>query len=141
MKNRQGLIKNIKSLSILLILIIFTFGACGEEKVKTHDLEGAWRGWGGVEMKRDSANTYTGIYKKKSGTDVGRILLDMTPNLDGEYTGKWWEGETRIGKLNFKVSEDGRAIRGTWCALDSSKINPGKPSCEEPKTFSLTRKK
>jgi hypothetical protein len=112
-----------------------------EKKVKIHNLEGAWRGWGGVELKRDFGDTYTGTYKDTFGTDVGRIRLEMVFDFKGEFTGEWWEGEARIGELKFKVSDDGGAIRGTWCALDSSEINPGKPSCEKPGRFSWTRKK
>jgi hypothetical protein len=112
-----------------------------EQKVKIHNLEGAWRGWGGVVLERDFGRTYTGTYKDTYGTDVGSIRLEMILNFKGEYTGEWWEGEARIGELKFKVSDDGGAIRGTWCALDSSEIKPGEPSCAKPSSFSWTRAK
>jgi hypothetical protein len=110
-----------------------------EKEVKNHNLEGAWKGWGGVELERDVLGSYAGTYKDTYGTDVGRILLEMILDLNGEYTGKWWEGKARIGELKFKVNDDGRAIRGTWCALESSEIKPGNPSCEKPGTFSWRR--
>ncbi len=109
------------------------------KETKIRDLQGSWSGWGGVVLARDG-NSYTGTYQDTYGTDVGNLLLEMNLSPNEEFTGKWWEGEARIGELEYKVSEDGRSIRGTWCALDSSTIRPGSPSCDKPRSFSWSRR-
>lgn len=103
------------------------------------NLEGKWKGWGGVVLTRDTDLTYTGTYQDTYGEEEGKILLELFNEVDGEYSGEWWEGDARIGKLTFSVDSEGTSIRGTWCALESSKIKPGYPSCSKPKRFSWWR--
>jgi len=105
---------------------------------KVADLEGVWSGWGGVRLEKDGSE-YTGTYKDTFGTDVGKLLLEVNDDLDREYSGEWWEGTARIGELKYKVHDKGKTIRGTWCALEASTVNPGKPSCDDPSSFTWTK--
>ena len=136
MSNHPVFSNGLKSSMILALVVAFTCVTNFEVKAQSvPDLEGTWRGWGGVELKKDTDLSYTGIYEDTYGEDEGRILLEFYNEVDGEYSGEWWEGDARIGKLTFHVSSDGNSIRGTWCALDSSRIKPGNPPCSKPSTF------
>ncbi|MBI5426837.1 MAG: DUF4124 domain-containing protein [Nitrospinae bacterium] len=104
------------------------------------DLEGTWKGWGIVELKRgEDPEVYTGTYTDTLKTDVGRLELSLHPSASGDYSGKWREGETRLGELKFKIYNEGRAIAGTWCAHTASKVLPGRPPCDRPDPFKWER--
>lgn len=108
--------------------------------VKVPNLEGSWSGWGGVKLEKEG-HEYTGLYNDTYGTDVGRLLLEVNDSSGREFSGKWWEGTARVGELKYKIENNGKTLRGTWCALDSSTIKPGNPSCDNPRTFVWTKRK
>lgn len=104
------------------------------------DLEGVWKGWGMMEFKRGADSTsYTGTYTDTLKTDIGLLELSLLAGEGGMYAGKWREGKTRIGELKFKIYNGGRAIMGSWCALEASAVQPGNPPCAHPASFKWER--
>lgn len=114
-----------------------TYAADIQKKVP--NLEGAWRGWGGIKLEKQG-HEYTGTYNDTYGKDVGRLLLEANDSSGREYSGEWWEGTFRVGELKYKVENDGKTLRGTWCALESSTIKPGSPSCDNPGFFTWSKR-